>query len=403
MKVNFPTNFLWGSSISSYQVEGDNVKSDWFLWERKNNLKEALKAADHYNLFSQDFDIAKSLGHNALRLSLEWGRVFPDKKTVANHEVEHYLRVVEDLTKKEIVPIVTLHHFTNPAWLSAEGGWCDEKVIDHFLAYVKLMASKLKGHVDFWITFNEPAVYIYNAFIRGIWPPGVKSVRMALKALNNILEAHALAYRAIKLIYGDKSPSHVSIAKHMRVFSPCPHLNFGQNNILAFLRNKIFNFYILDRLAEKRCLDFIGLNYYCREYVKPGIFLLGEGCKDAHHNDARTALNWFIYPEGLYEILTRLKKYKIPIIVTENGMPESKDYPCQDFLYSHLRSLAKALEEGVDVRGYMWWSLLDNFEWDEGYDYKFGLVKVDFDNFARYIRPFALEYKKICEENAVDI
>ncbi len=401
MKIHFPASFLWGSSISSYQLEGDNCFSDWFLWEKKKRLEPAGASTDHYRRFREDFSLANSLGHNALRLSLEWSRIVPQKGIFSDEQLKHYIDVVEDLRIKKIEPVITLHHFTNPAWFVQEGGWLKPLSIDYFLEYVRRVLAVLKDKCSYWIIFNEPLVYIYNGFIRGIWPPGIKSAKSALTALKNILKAYSLSYEVIKASYKDK-PSYISIAKHMRVFTPCGYFNYGQNNIFAFLRSKLFNFRIIDNLAEKRRLDFLGINYYCREFVKAAPFL-GKECRDAHHRDDKNEIGWFIYPQGLYNILMRLKKYNLPVIITENGTPGLNNEQYHDFLSTHLNSAAKALNEGVDLRGYFWWSLLDNFEWDQGFAHKFGLVEVDFSNFTRKVRPFAGEYKKIIEQNSVEI
>jgi len=403
MKITFPSNFLWGSSISSYQVEGSNFKSDWYLWEKKNKLEEAGLSTNHYQLFPQDFSLARFLGHNALRFSIEWSRLFPTKGSIEFKEIEHYLKVVENLRKNGLTPLVGLHHFTNPIWFAKEGGWLNTRCIDYFLDYTKVVVSKLKEHVTYWITFNEPLVYLYNGFVRGTWPPGFKSLKLALKALKNILKAHSLAYQEIKSVYNQQEGPFVFIAKHMRIFSPCFYLNFSHNNFLSFLRSQLFNFKIIDFLLKKRCLDFIGLNYYCREFVQLGKSLLGQDCKKSHHPQKRHPLGCFIYPEGLYKILIKLKKYRLPIIITENGTAASQDYSYKDYLHCHLKSVSNALKEGVDIRGYMWWSLIDNFEWNKGFNVRFGLIRVNFNNFSREIRPFALHYKNICEENEIDI
>ena len=402
MIIKFPSEFLWGASISSYQTEGSNYASDWYAWEKKHSLEPAGKSANHYNIFRDDISLARSLGHNAMRFSVEWARIYHSKSFISHLELQHYLDVLSFMKSKSIIPIVTLHHFTNPIWFAERGGWLRPKSVDEFLSYVGIVVSYLKDYVRYWIVFNEPLVYIYNGFIRGIWPPGEKSVRQARRALGNIIKAYILAYGEIKHIYGKDKP-YVSIAKNMRVFSPCFHFNAGQNNIFAYLRSRLFNFNIIGRLINEQCLDFIGLNYYCREFVRAGRTVLGFECKDSHHKDSKNTLGWFIYPYGLYLLLMKLKKYNIPIIITENGTSEDNDNAYYNFMRSHIENMAKAVYSGADVKGYFWWSLLDNFEWDKGYKHRFGLAKVDFDTFERKPRKFALEYKKICIDNAVEV
>ncbi len=401
MKIGFPPDFLWGSSISSYQTEGGNETNDWALWEKEHHLEPAGKSANHYQLFQSDISLARSLGQNSLRFSIEWARIYPSRRNISFRGLNHYRDVVSSLKNNNMAPVVTLHHFTNPMWFINNGGWLNPEAIDDFLSYVRTVVSYLRNDVQYWIIFNEPLVYVYNGFIKGIWPPGMKSIRKALKAIDNISKAYVLSYKIIKSIYSRRA-SYVSIAKHMRVFSPCFYLNIGQNNVLAFLRSYFFNFRIINSLLKKKSLDFISLNYYCREFVKWGI-PLGDECNSKHHKGLRNSLGWFVYPEGLYYILMKLKRYKVPVIITENGTSENNISAYHHFLRSHIDNLAKALNSGVNIRGYFWWSLLDNFEWDKGYKHKFGLVEVDFNNFSRVVRSFALEYKKICESNIVEI
>ena len=402
MLVKFPSGFLWGSSISSYQVEGDNTCSDWFFWEKKKRFAPASEACRHYSLYPEDFDFAVRLGHNALRFSLEWARVCPQADTFCEEEIAHYLDVVKNLKDKNLTPILTLHHFTNPIWFFKRDGWLDARAVEHFIFYLTKIGEVFKDYVKYWIIFNEPLVYIYNGFLRGIWPPGYRSVTKARIVLKNILKAYLLGYKELKRIYGDKE-CKVSVAKHMRIFSACPHYNAGQNFIFAYLRSKIFNYSPIECLLRQRALDFLGLNYYCKDYVKTGFNIFGKECKTSHHEERRNTLGWNIYPQGLYEILAKLKSYQIPVIITENGTSERKEALYEDFLTEHIKATAKALYEGTDVIGYMWWSLLDNFEWDKGFSHRFGLLKTDFDSFKREPRSFAFVYKQICENNAINI
>ena len=402
MRISFPSDFLWGSGISSYQVEGSNEASDWFTWEKKRNLEPAGKSTNHYHLFRDDISLAHSLGQNALRFSIEWARIYPSKDSVSYRELDHYREVLSFLKEKGMTTFLTLHHFTNPLWFTEKRGWLRPESVDEFLCYVRRTVSYLKDYVQYWLVFNEPLVYIYNGFIEGVWPPGIRSAKEALIALDNIIKAYLLAYGEIKRIYG-KDISYISMAKHMRVFSPCSYFNAGQNNLFAYLRNHFFNFKIINYILDKKCLDFIGLNYYCREFVRCGKSLFGVECRSTHHKLLRNSLGWFVYPRGLYSLLMELKKYNLPVIITENGTSESDNNAYSYFLRSHIESVAKAITGGTDVKGYFWWSLLDNFEWDKGYKYKFGLVKVDFNTLERKPRKFALEYKDICTNNAIEM
>lgn len=403
MRIDFPSSFFWGAAISSYQTEGENTNSDWYLWENKKKLEQAGKASNHYHLFQKDFELAKDLHFNSLRISLEWSRICPRIHNYADKELAHYRQVIESLAALHIKPIVSLHHFTNPIWFYEKGGWLSHKNVDLYLHYLRKVVNLLKDKVEYWLIFNEPLVYIYNSFILGIWPPGRKSLIDAQKALRNIIQAYTLGYREIKALYaGGAVYPKISFSKHMRIFSPCPTLNIGLNNICANLRDGLFNWQILDRMHQKNLMDFIAINYYCKEYVKFK-FPLGIACGHTNHSENKNYLNWYIYPQGLYELLIKLKKYNLPIIITENGTAQTNDTAYEEYLTSHLASVGNAISQGVDIRGYLWWSLIDNFEWHEGFGPRFGLIEVNYHNFSRRIRPFALTYAKICKENRLEI
>jgi beta-glucosidase len=365
-------------------------------------LEAAGSACNHYRLFEDDFRLAGALNLNSLRISLEWSRIYPHPGALSQEELAHYRQVADTLLKYNLKPLITLHHFTNPLWFVKRGGWAEPGNIDYFLSFLRKTVEALKERVDFWIIFNEPLVYIYNSFIRGIWPPGESSLRRAGRVLNNITDAYITGYQEIRRIYRGRNSPQVSIAKSLRVFTPSRGFNFFLNALASALRSRYFNFRLLDRLAAKRVLDFIGVNYYCREFSRTG-GLTGRESVSGFPGGRKNYLGWHIYPQGFYLLLKRLAGYNLPVIITENGTAESRESLYEDFLIEHLKSLAKALNEGVDIRGYFWWSLLDNFEWDKGFGPRFGLAGVDYADFRRIPRPFARTYGKICKENKLVI
>lgn len=401
MRFKFPSTFLWGAALSSYQCEGQNFNTDWFLWEKEHALEEAGDACRHYDLFEQDFEIAAKLNLNSLRISIEWARIFPQSETIDEKELRHYHRVMDSLASFGLKPMVTLHHFTNPIWFYKQGGWLKAKNIDFFIKYVNTTVESFKDKVQYWFVFNEPLVYLFKGFIEGAWPPGTRSLSDAKKALENITSAYLICYDEIKRIYKQSSSQvYVSLAKNLRIFESCPYLNFGLNNFSAFMRSRFFNFSILERLHKKGYLDFLAINYYCKEYSAFS-GLAGKDCGHTDHKERKNYLGWYVYPQGLYELLKKLKRFNLPVIITENGTPESDNKLYLDYLISHLKSIVKAITEGVDVRGYLWWSLLDNFEWDKGFGPRFGLTHVDYNTFERTIKPFAVDFSNICKNNAL--
>lgn len=403
VSVDFPPSFLWGAAISSYQTEGANYNSDWYVFEKEKNIQPAARATNHYELFPQDFKLAKELNLGAVRLSFEWARICPKPGIYLEEEINHYKETIQTLKILGLKPFVTLHHFTNPIWFAKSGGFKLPKNVDYFLEYLKKIVEEFKDDIQDWLIFNEPLVYVYNGYICGRWAPGVKSIRSAGKVSRNIISAYIEGYKEIKNIYKENDAiSYVSITNHIRKFSPCPVFNFGQNSISAYFKDKISNFDIITYLSKRSCLDYLAVNYYCKEYVKFS-GLVGAECKHQFHRERKNYLGWYICPQGFYELLKKLKVYNLPIYIMENGTAEADDSLYKEYLFSHLKCVGKAIAEGVDIKGYFWWSLIDNFEWDYGFGPKFGLIDVNYGTFERRIKPFAYAYAKICKENRIEI
>ena len=388
--MQFPDNFLWGVALSSYQTEGDNKNSDWWLWEEENQKQPSGAACRHYELFEEDFSLAQSLGFSTLRLSFEWSRIEPEEGKFDFSEIKHYHNVIQALRNRKLKPVVTLHHFTNPIWFSRRGGWLDKKAPFYFSRYVKMIVSEFARDVHLWVTFNEPYVYLYNSYISGVWPPQEKSLFLAKKIDNNIVRAHLSAYRIIKEIYREKKlvGPQVSIAKNIRGFIATDRNPYYR--IKAKTKDYLFNFMLLERLIRLKALDFIGLNYYTCEFLpKPSLAL------------PKSSLGWFIYPKGLLDLLCRFSQYNLPIFILENGIATNNDTQREEFVVSHIEAVAQAIKAGTNIIGYLYWSLIDNFEWDKGFRPRFGLIEVDYKTYERKIRPSARTYSKICQSNQI--
>lgn len=351
--------FFWGAATSSYQVEG-GIKNDWSAVGL-----DAGKAADHYNRFKEDFDLAKALGHNAHRLSIEWSRIEPEEGKFNQKEIEHYQKVISALRERGLEPFVTLWHFTNPTWFSELGGFGSKKSAFYFERYVDFVTRNLKG-VKFWLTINEPMVYATNAYLKGNWPPRKKSFPAYFRVISNLAAAHRKAYAAVHKNIPD---TRVGIAKN-NIYFEAVGWNPG-NKILKKLADWWWNRRFLNQIQNHQ--DFIGLNYYFRNSRE-------------------------IYPEGLYHVLLDLKKYQKPIYITENGLADAKDEKRAQFIKDHIYWMKKAMAEGADVRGYFHWSLIDNFEWEKGFAPRFGLIEVDYGTMERKVRQSAYGYKKIILE-----
>jgi len=405
--IDFPKDFFWGAATSSYQVEGANYNADWWEWEQRVGLAERSQdACRHYELFRQDFDIAQNLRHTAHRFSIEWSRIEPKKGEFSQEALQHYIEVVKDLRHRGIEPIVTLHHFTNPFWFASLGGWLNPKSVGYFINYVQRIISSLAGEVRFWVTINEPVVYIYQGYISGSWPPQKRSLGLARRVMANLKAAHIQAYQLIHDFYRQKNLPRpwVSIAHNMRVFIPCnPNL---KNRIAVAIRDRGFNQIFLESLLKRGFLDYIGLNYYSRDLVDIENWrwssLLFSICEKGHSNLPRNYLGWEIFPEGIFILLERLKKYNLPIFILENGICTNDDSQRWEFIRQHLQQVHRAMQQGANVLGYIYWSLLDNFEWDRGFGPRFGLVEVDYKTFARRVRPSAYKFSEVCATGRLD-
>ncbi len=405
--TEFPKDFLWGAATSAYQVEGNNINTDWWEWEKRVGLKETSGLASrHYELYREDFDLAKLLNHNAHRLSIEWSRIEPQEGKFSEPELEHYKDVILSLKEHGLEPIVTLHHFTNPLWFAKKGGWQNKKAPGYFLRYVEKTVGALCENVKYWVTINEPMVYVYHAYILGFWPPQEKSFLKANKVKENLILSHIKSYKLIHKIYRDNNlnPPLISIAKNMQAFVPC--IVTLRNSIAVYLRDWCFNFEFIERLTRAKALDFIGINYYSRSLVETRGWgfrnLTLDVCSKNHSKLNKNSLGWDIYPEGLFSLLLKLKKYSLPIFILENGICTQDDNLRWDFISGHLKNIHLAMNQGLKLLGYIYWSLIDNYEWDKGFMPRFGLIEVDYNTYKRTLRESAKKYSLVCKTGRLE-
>ena len=404
--IRFPKDFLWGAATAAYQVEGGNSHADWWRWEKEAGKENSGAACRHYDLYELDFELVRGLHHNAHRLSVEWSRIEPEEGEFSEAAIQHYIDVALALRARNIEPIVTLHHFTNPLWFADRGGWTDKRSVDRFLRYAERVVRALAKHVRYWITLNEPTIYFTHAYMLGVWPPQGTSIWKGMAVKNHMAAAHIRAYRMIHKVYKEKAlpdPS-VSISQHMQAFVPCtPDL---KNKFAAFLRHKWFNLGLIDTFARHKVLDFIGINYYSRQLVELESWglrsLATDVCKSNHHPVKKNSLGWDIYPEGLFDLLVKLKKYNLPVMITENGICTSDDNLRWEFIAGHVRAVHRAMEQGVPVTGYLYWSLLDNFEWDKGFGPRFGLIHMDYATQQRTVRESAVKFSRVCQTGILE-
>jgi beta-glucosidase len=413
--LKFPSGFLWGAATSAHQIEG-GTENDWSEWEKKNaqRLVDEAKtkwadwqkekfpemfdsqnyisgrACDHYNRYEEDLDIAKSLNLNAFRISIEWSRVEPEEGKFDEREIEHYRKVIKAIKDRGMEPFVTLWHCTLPKWLAENKGVLNKKFPDYLAGFARVVAEKYKGLCQFWITLNEPSVVISHSYLEGIRPPQKRNLYLSWRAYKKIMAAHNAAYDEIKKVSAD---NQVGFGNHIKYFKP-----YRKNSFLDKLIVRIVGYFgnwIYYDLSKSKN-DFIGLQHYFIFHLKfPG--------KAVVESKNLTDLGWEIYPKGIYYLLKKIKKYNLPVYITECGLADARDDKRKKYIKDNLFWIHKAISEGVDVRGYFYWSLLDNFEWDKGFWPRFGLVNVDYKTMERKIRPSAWEYKRICETNTLGI
>ncbi|OGG87996.1 hypothetical protein A2592_01065 [Candidatus Kaiserbacteria bacterium RIFOXYD1_FULL_42_15] len=402
----FPKGFYWGAATASYQVEGGINNCDWAKAATEGRVPICGQACDHYHRYEQDFDIAKSLGHNAHRFSIEWARIEPKEGEFNEEAIEHYRQVLQALHERGLTPFITLWHFTLPLWFSESGGFERKDSPEIFARYCAYVVSKLNNLCEHFSTINEPNVYATHGYLYGAWPPfkrvsifgksigkedGTSERTSAIakfsslfsyfKVTKQLAVAHNFAYRAIK----KENPSAVvSVVKHVHYF----YANKNPlNQMLAIIATYFQTYQFMNRVV-KQC-DEIGLNFY-----RSTAFGLKE-------TFTLTDMGWKIAPQHIYGAIKILARYHKPIFIAEAGLADQLDTRRVEYIKRQVKATYRAIQDGADVRGHMYWSLLDNYEWALGFEKRFGLVEINYDTLERTIRPSAYVYKQICETNAV--
>ena len=417
----FPKDFRWGTATSSHQVEGNNVNNDWWAWEAEpgrilNGARSGL-ACNWWADAEADLDRAAEMGTNAHRFSIEWSRVEPQPGLYDEQALGRYRQILDAMHARDIEPMVTLHHFSNPIWLAHKGGWENPGAIVDFQRYVRAVLEALGDLVPLWVTINEPMVYTVEAYLEAKFPPGKASLPAAMQVARNLLFGHAAAYHLIKELQPE---SQVGIARQLRVFEPSNQrspLDRWATKLLHWIFNENFNQALregrlrwpLGRGAVENLagtLDFFGLNYYTRDLVafsptSPRQFFIrrhvGEDAEISDNNYGE------IYPEGMRQVLEMAKVFDLPIYITENGLPDADDDQRPGFILRHLRQVWSAVNfGGAPVMGYYFWSLVDNFEWERGWVERFGLIYVDETTQERKLRRSGEMYGRICRSGMFD-
>jgi beta-glucosidase len=401
----FPKNFFWGASTASHQVEGGTL-NQWSVWELAHATelaKQAKKryghlpnwedikqqaqkpenyvsgqAVDHYNRYKEDFDIAAGLNLNAFRFGIEWARIEPEEGQWDEQAIAHYRQYIKELKARGMEPFLNLWHWTMPTWFDEKGGLTKRSNLRYFERFVRKVAEEYAAELNYVITINEPNTYAANSYVNGKWPPQHKNILEGAMVYFNLVAAHKRAYKILKAA---KKSLQVGAAPQMgNIQAKRPHnlLDEFSTKIMRY----IWNWWLPAQI--RRHQDFVGVNYYFTDYFTG---LLKRENPSVPLND----LGWYAEPEGLYPLLLRVwVRFKKPIIITENGIADANDQYRRWWLEETVIAMERAISEGVDLRGYFHWSLLDNFEWSDGWWPKFGLVEVDREHdMKRTIRPSA--------------
>ena len=425
--LHFPEGFLWGTASSSHQCEGGNINNQWYRWEQQGHILtgEASGIADNWwENAERDFNLAEQMENNALRLSLEWSRIEPAEGRWDSAALDRYREMLTNLRRRHLKPIVTLHHFTEPLWFADRGGFADEANTHFFVRYATRAVQALKDLCDFWVTINEPNVYAAQGYVIGSSPPGERDIIRASQVLCNLVQAHVQAFYAIRRLQPE---GQIGYCLHYRLFDPANRLS-PLDSSAAAVQDTFFNWSVLKAMETGKftfplnmllapvvraeaARDYHGVNYYTREmvgfdpalpaelfgrrFVRPG----------ATCNDPGLDNNFGeIYPKGIYRILKtvyRRTRGNKPLYITENGFSDAADNRRPRAILEHLAMVHRAIREGIPVRGYLHWSLVDNFEWNNGWGVRFGLVEVDQQTQRRIPRPSASIYGEICRANAI--
>jgi beta-glucosidase len=447
--LRFPAHFTWGAATASYQIEGawnEDGKGP-SIWDTFSHEPGRVKnddtgdiANDHYHRWQEDIDLMKSLGLKAYRFSISWPRVLPLGQGAINAAgLDFYDRLVDGLLAAGITPYVTLFHWDLPQALQDRGGWANRAIVDDFAAYTEVVASRLGDRVKHWITLNEPHVFCYVGYFYGAHAPGTKNLVEANQASHNALLAHGRSVSVIRALWPDAS---VGITLNLSLSYPASDM--PGDRLAARTAESQHNRWFLDPLYGRGYpqeiwsffgdtvpvvepgdmdiiavpTDFLGINYYSNHFERSvSTEASGFGFSSLNTEELRSAgyevteMGWPIMPDGLRELLVSVHNEYRPraLYITENGAAfddKVEEGAVHDprrvsYLHEHFAAARRAISEGVPLRGYFAWSLMDNFEWAEGYGKRFGIVYVDYETQQRIPKDSARYFQRVVQANEV--
>lgn len=417
------SGFLWGAATAGHQIEGGNVHSDWWHWEQTGYCEGGARsgiATDHWNRFREDLGLAREMGLTSYRFSVEWSRLEPEQGRWSAEAFDRYDAIVGECERLGLVPMLTLQHFTLPQWLAERGGLTWMGMPRLFRGMTRQVVERLGARVPLWCPINEPVVLAAGSYIARIMPPAKYSPLHATQALANLLRSQVAAYELIHRELPDRRrgptrelPLAVGVAHNVLDFVPDRSWH-PLERYLARVFTRFYNRSWIDAVCGRRprlgvvglipemeavpealgrvSADFIGINYYTKAYVqwrpraaaseRPSELPLG--LVFARRRERASDVEWAIHPAGLGKLLRWAASYRLPLYITENGIADREDRERPHYLLSHLLEVARARAQGIDVRGYYHWSLIDNFEWIKGFGPRFGLIRVNYEDLSRH-------------------
>jgi beta-glucosidase len=409
-KVNFPPGFLFGCADSALQTEGlvttdgRMVENSWTAFEQLNNLPVRVGVAcQRWVYYKQDIQLLKNVGMNAYRFSVDWSKIEPQEGVFDHQAMQHYCDMVDELLAQNIVPMITLLHHVCPSWFMKKKGFEKENNIADFVRFSVYVFKHLHQKINFWLIFNEPVAYAFEGYFLGKYPPGKKSLTLAGKVILNQLNAHVAVAQEFRKIDNRAKIGIAHMSHPIDAYSwwnPLENVvtklfsHLMNDTTIKFFKNGQFKWApTLVRGYNKdapRSLDFIGVNYYTHTTLKQinpfkmeATVRPEEKIVDNCRDPKRAKV---MYPEGLYRSIKRAAKLNLPIYITENGAATSDPVLKDEYLKKHLYVVSKAIKEGYPIKGYFFWTLMDCFSWNKGYDNKHGIYAVDFVTQERTLR-----------------
>jgi len=390
MATAFPDAFLWGTATAAHQTEGSNWNNDWWVWEHASDTlveEPSGDATDHYWRYPSDLDLLVELGFGAYRFSLEWSRIEPEEGEWSSAQLDHYARMIDACHDRGLQPVVTFHHFTTPRWAAADGGWANPVTAERFARFCAHAGARLGERIAMACTINEPNIVPLMGYLMGMFPPGRNDdLDGYVKATATLVDAHRRAYGALKAGPGDFP---VGMTLSMSDWGADP----GHEDKVQEYRSRHEDLY----LEAARGDDFFGVQAYSRTRVgesgvvgpEPGVPVLPMGY-EYWPSAAEAAIRHAIEVTGA------------PVYVTENGIGTDDDEQRVRYLRESLTGVGRTIADGLDVRGYFHWSLMDNFEWAFGYRMRFGIVGVDRTTQQRTVKPSARWLSQVIASNTLD-